>query len=255
MLTIISPAKKMDFDSPWPRLDVTVPDFLSHSRRLNRILREYPALDLMELMNVSRDIAALNVERNQKWRTPFNKKNAKPAVLVFAGEVYRALDATTMKTADLKFSQSHLRILSGLYGLLRPLDLIQPYRLEMGTKLPNEAGNNLYAFWGHQLTDKINAELAAHRCKILINLASNEYFKSLKPTLISGDIITPAFKEKRNGKYAMIAIYAKKARGLMSRYIIKNRITQAQDLRSFDLGGYQFNVSLSSDSDWVFTRG
>ena len=255
MITVISPAKKLDLDSPVPALDVTTPDFLGQSRKLNKILREYPELDLMELMHVSQNIAELNVQRNKQWKTPFTPKNARPALLTFKGDVYQGLDAPTLKAADLKFSQKHLRILSGLYGLLRPLDLMQAYRLEMGTKLPNAAGKNLYEFWGETLTDKLNEELTSQRSKYLINLASNEYFKAVKPKLLEADVITPAFKEKKDGTYKMIGIFAKKARGLMSRYMIKNRIDKPEDLKSFDLDGYAFNEKLSDDSNWVFTRG
>jgi len=255
MITVISPAKKLDFNTPYPKLEVTRPDFLPQSRKLNKILREYPELDLMELMHISKNIAELNVKRNNQWKTPFTLDNAKPALLAFKGDVYQGLDAATLKTADLKLTQKHLRILSGLYGLLRPLDLMQAYRLEMGTKLPNDAGKNLYEFWGERLTAKINEELSSHRSKTLVNLASNEYFKSIKPRLIDGEVITPAFKERKDGDYKMIGIYAKKARGLMSRFMIKNRIDQAEELKSFDLDGYAFNETLSTDSNWVFTRG
>ena len=255
MITVISPAKKLDFDSPLPTMDVTTPDFLGQSRKLNKILREYPELDLMELMHISKNIAELNVQRNKQWKTPFTTKNARPALLAFKGDVYQGLDAATMKPADLKFSQKHLRILSGLYGLLRPLDLMQAYRLEMGTKLANASGNNLYEFWGETLTNKLNEELSSQRSKFLINLASNEYFKAVKPRLLDGEVITPAFKERKNGTYKMIGIFAKKARGLMSRYMIKNRIDQPEELKSFDLDGYAFNEKLSNDSNWVFTRG
>ena len=175
--------------------------------------------------------------------------------MAFKGDVYLGLDAASLKTADLKFCQQHLRILSGLYGILRPFDLMQAYRLEMGTKLKTNDGNNLYEFWGSRLTDKLNKELAAHRSSVLINLASIEYFKSVKPREIHGEIITPAFKEKKNGDYKMIGIFAKKARGLMSRYMIKNRIDQPEDLKSFDLDSYRYNQKLSTDSNWVFTRG
>lgn len=255
MITVISPAKKLDFDTPPPKLAVTRPEFLSQSRKINKILREYPELDLMELMHISKNIAELNVARNHNWKTPFTSNNAKPAIMAFKGDVYMGLDAPSFKAADFKFCQKHLRILSGLYGILRPLDLMQPYRLEMGTKLKNDAGKNLYEFWGNQLTDKINEELATHRSKTLINLASNEYFKSLKPKLIEGEVITPAFKERKNGDYKMIGIFAKKARGSMSRFMIKNRIDQPDDLKSFDLDGYAYNRKLSTDNNWVFTRG
>jgi len=255
MITVISLAKKLDFDSTPPTIEVTRPEFLTQSRQLNKILREYPELDLMELMNISKNIANLNVERNKQWRTPFTLKNARPAIMAFKGDVYQSLDATTLNTADLKFGQKHLRILSGLYGLLKPLDLMQAYRLEMGTRLQNTQGKNLYEFWDDLLTQKINEELSTHRAKVLINLASNEYFKAIKPRLITAEIITPAFKEKKNGNYKMIGIFAKKARGLMSRYMIKSRIDKAEDLKSFDLDGYRYNNKLSTDINWVFTRG
>jgi len=255
MITVISPAKKLDFDTPSPKLEPSKPEFLQQSRKLNKILREYPELDLMELMHISKNIASLNVERNNSWKTPFTLKNAKPAILAFKGDVYMGLDASTFKSADLKYSQKHLRILSGLYGLLRPLDLMQAYRLEMGTKLQNDGGKNLYEFWGDQLTNKINEELSTHRSKTLINLASNEYFKAIKTRLLDGDLITPAFKERKNGDFKIIGIYAKKARGLMSRFMIKNRIDQAEELKSFDLDGYGFNQTLSTETNWVFTRG
>ena len=255
MITVISPAKKLDFDSPYQKLDASKADFLPQSRKLNKILREYPELDLMELMHISKNIASLNVERNNSWKTPFTSKNARPAIMAFKGDVYLGLDAPSFKAADLKFSQKHLRILSGLYGILRPLDLMQAYRLEMGTRLPNEAGGNLYEFWGDRLTNKINEELSAQRSKVLINLASIEYFKSIKPKQLDAELITPSFKEKKNGDYKMIGIFAKKARGLMSRYIIKNRIDNPDDLRAFDLDGYRFNSKLSTGANWAFTRG
>jgi uncharacterized protein len=255
MITVISPAKKLDLNPAHAGLESSKPDFLAQSRKLNRILREYNELDLMELMHISSNIAALNVERNQQWKTPFTDKNALPAILTFKGDVYLGLDAASLNKNDLKFSQKHLRILSGLYGLLRPLDLMQPYRLEMGTQLKNEKGKNLYEFWGSLITDKLNQELAGHRSKMLINLASNEYFKSVQPRRLDAEIITPSFKEKKNGEYKMIGIFAKKARGLMSRYLIKNRIDQPEDLKSFDLDDYRYNAKLSTENGWVFTRG
>ena len=255
MITVISPAKKLDLEISAPSLELSKPDFLGQSRKLNKILREYNELDLMELMHVSKNIASLNVDRNQQWKTPFTEKNATPAILTFKGDVYQGLDASTLNKNDLKFSQKHLRILSGLYGLLRPLDLMQPYRLEMGTKLENDKGKNLYEFWGAQITDAINQELSSHRNKTLVNLASNEYFKSVQPGRLDGEVVTPAFKEKKNGDYKMIGIFAKKARGLMSRYLIKNRIDRAEDLKAFDLEDYRYNEKLSDEHNWVFTRG
>ena len=255
MITVISPAKKLDLNPAPTGLESSKPDFLAQSRKLNRILREYSELDLMELMHISNNIAALNVERNHQWKTPFTNNNALPAIMAFKGDVYQGMDAASLNENDLKFSQKHLRILSGLYGLLRPLDLMQPYRLEMGTQLKNEKGKNLYEFWGSQITDKLNQELAGHRSKTLINLASNEYFKSVQPRQLDAEVITPGFKEKKNGEYKMIGIFAKKARGLMSRYLIKNRIDQPEDLKSFDLDDYRYNEKLSTENSWVFTRG
>ena len=255
MITVISPAKKLDLEISAPSLELSKPDFLGQSRKLNKILREYNELDLMELMHVSKNIASLNVDRNLQWKTPFTDKNAAPAILAFKGDVYQGLDAPTLNKNDLKFSQKHLRILSGLYGLLRPLDLMQPYRLEMGTRLENDKGKNLYEFWGNQITDKINQELDSHRNKTLINLASNEYFKSIQPKQLDGAVITPSFKEKKNGQYKMIGIFAKKARGLMSRFLIKNRIDRPEDLKAFDLDDYRYNEKLSDEHTWVFTRG
>ena len=255
MITVISPAKKLDLDVSTPGVESTRPDFLSQSRKLNKILREYNELDLMELMHVSKNIASLNVDRNLQWKTPFTEKNATPAILTFKGDVYLGLDAPTLNKNDLKFSQKHLRILSGLYGLLRPLDLMQAYRLEMGTRLTNDKGKNLYEFWRDQITDKINQELESHRNKTLVNLASNEYFKSIRPKQLDGAVITPSFKEKKNGQYKMIGIFAKKARGLMSRFLIKNRIDRPEDLKAFDLDDYRYNEKLSDDHNWVFTRG
>ena len=240
---------------PASGLELTKPDFLKESRKLNKILREYNDLDLMELMHISKNIAELNVTRNQQWKTPFTEKNAIPAVMIFKGDVYQGLDAPTLNKNDLKFGQKHLRILSGLYGILRPLDLMQPYRLEMGTRLASDKGKNLYDFWGSQLTEKLNQELAAQRSKTLINLASNEYFKAIRPKELDAEIITISFKEKKNGSYKMIGIFAKKARGLMSRYLIRNRIDQPEDLKTFDLEDYRYNDKLSTDTNWAFTRG
>lgn len=254
MLTVLSPAKKLDCSASAQGMAVTQPNLLPYSRKLNQILRGYSELDLMELMHISARIAALNVERNHSWETPFTEKNAGPAILTFSGDVYQNLDARTLNKVDLKFTQNHLRILSGLYGVLRPLDLMQAYRLEMGTKIPSNHGKNLYEFWDRTITDKLNEALSHHKSKTLINLASNEYFKAIKPKMLDAEIITPTFKEIRNGDYKMIGIFAKKARGLMARFIIKHRIDQAEDLKAFDLGGYGFDKTLSNDMHWIFTR-
>ncbi len=255
MLTVISPAKKLDFDTSGKPFDTTRPALLPESRKLNKILREYSSPDLMELMHISSNIAELNVERNHQWKTPFTEKNASPAIMAFKGDVYQSLNAETLNKNDLEFGQKYLRILSGLYGILRPMDLMQAYRLEMGTRLQNPRGKNLYDFWGNAITEKLDEELAGHKSRTLVNLASNEYFKVVKPGILNADIITPAFRERRDGDFKIIGILAKKARGLMSRFIIKNRIDNPDDLKGFDLDGYRFNESLSTDRNWAFTRG
>ncbi|MES9975628.1 MAG: peroxide stress protein YaaA, partial [Candidatus Thiodiazotropha sp.] len=241
MLITISPAKTLDYESPPVTTIHTKPAFLKQSRSLINNLRNYSAMDLAELMKLSMKLSELNFDRYHDWKTPFTLKNAKQAALAMKGDVYGGLDAETLDKEGFKFAQRHLRILSGLYGVLRPLDLMQPYRLEMGTKLPNERGKDLYAFWGEQITQAINKDLKAQGDDILINLASNEYFKSVKPKLIQGRIITPQFKEKKSGAYRMIGVFAKRARGLMSRYIIDNRLQDPQEIEGFDWDGYRFN--------------
>ncbi|MGD8587430.1 MAG: peroxide stress protein YaaA [Chromatiales bacterium] len=254
MLIVISPAKTLDYETPPVTRTHTKPELLHQSQRLINILRNYSALDLAELMHLSMKLAELNFERYHAWKTPFNLKNAKQAALAMKGDVYTGLDAESLGEEDLAFAQEHLRILSGLYGVLRPLDLMQAYRLEMGTKLPNEQGKDLYAFWGDSITRTLNKAMVKQGDDILVNLASNEYFKSVKPKLLKGRIITPQFKEYRNGAYKMIGIFAKQARGLMSRYIIQNRLHEPERLKAFDLEGYAFDEELSKDSEWVFTR-
>lgn len=254
MLIVISPAKTLDYETPSRTKTFTLPDYLDDSAELIHRMREFSALDIAELMKVSSKIAELNFDRFEAWNKNFTEKNAKQAVLAFKGDVYTGLDAESFSARDFKFAQSHLRILSGLYGLLRPLDLMQPYRLEMGTKLSNERGKNLYEFWGNTLTDGLNAQLKKIKSEHLINLASNEYFKAVKPKQINGEVITPAFKEYKNGDYKMIGFYAKKARGLLSRYIIQNQLSDVEDIKSFDVEGYKFNKSLSKGNNWVFTR-
>jgi len=205
-------------------------------------------------MNVSTKIADLNFDRYKSWRKKFTESNAKQAILAFKGDVYTGLDAESFKAKDFKFAQAHLRVLSGLYGLLRPLDLMQPYRLEMGTKLKKDAGKKLYEIWGSDITEGLNAQLKKIKSDILINLASNEYFKSVKTKELKAEIITPAFKEFKNGEYKMIGIYAKKARGLLSRYIIENKLSDPEDLKLFNEEGYRFNKKLSKGNNWVVTR-
>ncbi len=254
MLIVISPAKTLDYATPPKTKSFTLPAYLDDSQELIDRLRQLSALDIAELMKVSSKIAELNFERYESWSKDFSFDNAKQAILAFKGDVYTGLDAESLSVADLKYAQSHLRMLSGLYGLLRPLDLMQPYRLEMGTRIDNPRGKNLYEFWGTKITEGLNQQLKKIKSSTLINLASNEYFKAVKPAALQGEIITPAFKEYKNGQYKMIGVYAKKARGLMSRFIIQNRIDNVDDLQQFDVDGYGFNGKMSDDKTWVFTR-
>lgn len=254
MLIVISPAKTLDYETPPKTKVFTTPDYLDQSQGLINRLRNFSSLDISDLMKVSAKIADLNFDRYEAWKKPFTQKNAKQAVLAFKGDVYTGLNAETFKADDFKFAQNHLRVLSGLYGLLRPLDLMQPYRLEMGTKLKTDEGKNLYEFWGSDITEGLNKQLKKIKSDILINLASNEYFKAVKPKELNAEIITPAFKEFKNGEYKMIGIYAKKARGLLSRYIIQNKLSDPEDLKSFNEEGYRYNKTLSKGNNWVFTR-
>ncbi len=254
MLIVVSPAKTLDYETPPKTKQFTLPSYLDDSQLLIDRLRELSALDISELMKVSSKIAELNVERYESWQPDFTPDNAKQAILAFKGDVYTGLDANSFSAADFKFAQSHLRMLSGLYGFLRPLDLMQPYRLEMGTRLQNVRGKNLYEFWGTKITEGLNQQLKKIKSNTLINLASNEYFKAVKPASLNAEIITPAFKEYKNGQYKMIGIYAKKARGLMSRFIIQNRLSNVDDLQQFDVDGYAFNPHMSDDKTWIFTR-
>jgi len=254
MLIVVSPAKTLDYTTPPKIKKFTLPDYLDDSAELIHRMRELSSLDISELMKVSTKIADLNFDRFEAWDKKFTEKNAKQAVLAFKGDVYTGLDAESFTAKDFNFAQKHFRMLSGLYGLLRPLDLMQAYRLEMGTRLSNERGKNLYEFWGDTVTEGLNAQLKAVKSKYLINLASNEYFKVVKPKVLKGEIITPAFKELKNGEYKMIGVYAKKARGLLSRYIIQNQLSDIEDIKSFDLEGYKFNKKVSKGNNWVFTR-
>lgn len=254
MLIVISPAKNLDYDTPATTTNYSQADFLDHSQELIEQLKELSVQDVAALMKLSDKLASLNVARYESFSQPFNTDNSKQAVLAFNGDVYTGLDATSLNEEQLNFAQQHLRILSGLYGLLRPLDLMQPYRLEMGTKFANQRGKDLYQFWGSILTDELNRLLSEQSQQVLINLASNEYFKAVKAKEINGRIITPVFKDLKNGQYKIISFFAKKARGLMSRYIIENGLTDVEQLKGFDLGGYRFAESMSEGDSWVFTR-
>ena len=255
MLMLLSPAKTLDYETPATTESFSIPDYLGKSSELVKVLKQKSFLDLMELMQVSQKIAELNVERFNQWKLPFSTENAKQAVLAFKGDVYSGLDASALSENRLAYTQSHLRILSGLYGLLRPLDLMQPYRLEMGLKLTTKKGENLYQFWGEKITDALNVLLAKQDEPVLINLASNEYFKSVQKKNLDGRLITPEFKDWKNGKYKMISFFAKKARGLMVRYAIDHNIQKAEVLQNFDYDGYHFNLELSRADKWVFSRG
>jgi len=255
MLIVISPAKTLDFEKKAPTIHFTENDFLPQAAKLVKALKKYSSDDLMKLMSISDKLAHINQERFATWKRPFDTENAKQAFLAFKGEVYTGLDAETLSEKELLFTQNHLRILSGLYGVLRPLDLIQPYRLEMGTKLNTSSFNGLYAFWGDKLTNAINKALVAQGDDVLINLASNEYFKSLNKKKLKAEIITPVFKDFKNGEYKMISFFAKKARGLMSRFILQNELKKPDELKHFDAGGYYFSEANSSANQLVFLRG
>jgi cytoplasmic iron level regulating protein YaaA (DUF328/UPF0246 family) len=250
---LISPAKTLDYDAVSVTQTYTQPRYLEDSAELIKQLQQLSAQDIASLMSLSDKLAGLNMARFQSWAAPFDLDNAKQAVLAFRGDVYTGLDADTMTEADFEFAQQHLRILSGLYGVLRPLDLMQAYRLEMGTKFSNSRGKDLYAFWGSQLRESIEAEPALED-GVLINLASNEYFKATQAKKLSARVITPQFKDWKNGQYKMISFYAKKARGLMARFIIDNRIDTVEELKNFDREGYQYSAELSDGDNWVFTR-
>lgn len=254
MLIVISPAKTLDFDTPATTSSFTQPSMLADSERLIDVLTTKSPADIEKLMKISPKLAQLNVDRYYDWSQPFNTDNAKQAILAFKGDVYTGLDAESLSQPELDYAQDHLRILSGLYGLLRPLDLMQAYRLEMGTKLENPEGKNLYEFWGLKITEQVNQQLSQVKSDVLINLASNEYFKSIKTNAVNADIVTPVFKDWKNGQYKMISFYAKKARGLMTAWVIKNRINDISNLDAFDVDGYQYSPNDSDALNPVFLR-
>jgi cytoplasmic iron level regulating protein YaaA (DUF328/UPF0246 family) len=254
MLVTLSPSKGQDFEEPALSKKYSKPADLKDSELLIKELRKIKSKQLREMMDISENIAELNVDRYKTFKTPFTTKNAKQAIFAFKGDVYSGLELSSFDEDDYAYAQDHLRILSGLYGCLRPLDLIQPYRLEMKTKLKNERGDNLYQFWDDRITRSINKELKKQKEAVLVNLASNEYFKSVKPKLLEGRLLNINFKETRNGKTRVVAIFAKRARGMMADYIIRNRIENPEDLKKFRLGGYKFNKDLSDDKQWTFER-
>ena len=254
MLALISPAKTLDYESSLPTDRYTLPRLLEHSQSLIDASRTLSATDIASLMSVSEKIAQLNVQRFRDWQSDFDFSNARQALFAFKGDVYTGLDAYALDDEHIEYAQQHLRMLSGLYGLLRPLDLMMPYRLEMGTKLKNERGSNLYQFWGNIITDLINADLAEQQSELLVNLASDEYYKSVKESKIQAEIIKPVFLDEKNGKYKVISFYAKKARGLMARFIVENKIQRVEDLKSFSTDGYYFDAESSLTGELVFKR-
>lgn len=254
MLSVISPAKTLDFDTAPVTASHSKPGFLNDSRALVNELRELAPHQLSSLMSISDKLGELNFDRYQQWRPPFTPKNAKQALLAFRGDVYTGLDADSFDAADFGFAQDHLRILSGLYGLLRPLDLIQPYRLEMGTRFANARGANLYEFWGDRITDALAQAIAESGSSVLVNLASNEYFRAVRPGRLEAGVITPVFKDYKGGKFKVVSFYAKKARGLMAAWLIRQRADDPAAIKDFAETGYRYDKKLSSTSEWVFTR-
>lgn len=254
MLIVISPAKTLDYESELATTKTSQPSFLNEAETLVDELRELAPHEISKLMSISDKLGSLNFDRYQSWSRPFSKKNARQALLAFKGDVYTGIDAENFSEDDFAYAQDHLRILSGLYGLLRPLDLMQPYRLEMGTRFANSGGKNLYEFWDEKITDKLNKDLGKSGSRVLINLASNEYYKSVKPKLLNAEVITPVFKEKKGDSYKVVSFLAKKARGVMTAWILQNQVEEPSDIKKFRKDGYRFNKAMSSANEWVFTR-
>ncbi len=255
MLAVLSPSKTFDFESPVPELDTTLPDRIEESRQLVEILRRKSASALGTLMKISPDLARLNRQRFEDWEFPWSEQNSRPAWFAFKGEVYTGIDLASYRATDFRYAQKHIRILSGLYGLLRPLDEILPYRLEMGCPLKFGAFKNLYQFWGERLTADLAAAIAATKPRVLINLASKEYFEAIQPADLGARVITPHFQEWKGDRYQFISVFGKRARGLMADYLIRNRIDHPDDLKRFDSEGYQHDPERSDEQNWYFTRG
>jgi cytoplasmic iron level regulating protein YaaA (DUF328/UPF0246 family) len=254
MLMVVSPAKTLDYDTPAGNRSHSLPALLTHSAELIHVLRQQSPADIARLMDISDALATLNVGRYHDWQPELTPANAKQAVLAFMGDVYEGLDANTLDGEGLDYLQARLRILSGLYGLLRPLDLMMAYRLEMGTRLANPRGKNLYEFWGEIITNELNSLLADDREPVLVNLASDEYFKSVKKKQLNARLITPVFQDLKNGQYKIISFYAKRARGLMARWATDHRVNDALALKQFDSEGYSFTPDASDENTWVFRR-
>ena len=255
MIFVISPAKKLDFSEETRfTQNYSMPAHMADTEQLVKVMVKKSEKKIGELMDISPNLASLNYERYQSFSTPFTPENAKQALLSFKGDVYLSFDLENYSEGEFDFAQKHLRILSGLYGLLKPLDLIQPYRLEMGTKLKNRRGKNLYEFWGNRITKALNQDLEELGTDVLVNLASNEYFKSVKPKDLKARVITPSFKDDRNGQFKTIFLFAKQARGAMCDFAIQEKINNPEDLKNFNGMGYVFNENLSKGDNWVFTR-
>ncbi|MDO9624179.1 MAG: peroxide stress protein YaaA [Pseudomonas sp.] len=254
MLMVISPAKTLDYTTAPVTQRYTQPEHLDHAQDLIAQLRDFTPMQIAELMHLSDKLAGLNAARFGSWTKDFTTENAKQALLAFKGDVYTGLNAEDFSEADFDFAQAHLRMLSGLYGVLRPLDLMQPYRLEMGTKLANPRGNNLYEFWGERISGWLNDALAAQGDEVLLNLASTEYFSAVKRKALRARIIDTEFKDLKNGQYKIISFYAKKARGLMTRYVIKERVSDPEQLKAFDYQGYAYSAEHSKTDKLVFLR-
>lgn len=254
MIAILSPAKTLDYTKQTFCKKHTLPEFLDDSQELIDILAKMSPAKVGTLMSISEKLSVLNAQRFKDWSLPFDESNSKQALLAFKGDVYHAFDCENWKAADFTFAQKHIRMLSGLYGLLRPLDLMQPYRLEMGTKLKTGRGNSLYDFWGGKLTDALNASIKESKSKALVDLASKEYSGSVQLHSIDAPIVTPVFKDCKNGKYKIISFFAKKARGMMANYIVRNRIKNPRDLEAFDVAGYYFDPDASDEKTYTFLR-
>ena len=254
MLMVISPAKTLDYQTPPVTQRYTLPEHLEHAQDLIAQLRDFSPAQIAELMHLSDKLAGLNAARFGSWTPTFTPDNAKQALLAFKGDVYTGLQAEDFSEADFDFAQTHLRMLSGLYGVLRPLDLMQPYRLEMGTKLANPRGKDLYAFWGERISGWLNQALAAQGDEVLLNLASNEYFGAVKRQALNAQVIDTEFRDWKNGQYKIISFYAKKARGLMARHVIKQRLRNPEDLKGFTDQGYAYSAEHSTADKFVFLR-
>lgn len=254
MLILLSPAKTLDFKRPAPTKKATQPAMLEQSEVLVETLRNYSARRLSSLMDISPQLGALNRDRYSEWHTPFTKNNAKQALFAFKGDVYVGLEAESLSEDDVEYAQKHVRILSGLYGALRPLDLIQPYRLEMGTKLKNVRGRNLYEFWGDGITEQLNRQLKSIKSDTVVNLASVEYFKSVNTDALKANVVSPVFLDLKSGTYKVISFYAKKARGIMTAWIVRNRVEDPKQLNRFDVAGYRHSAELSEEGKPAFVR-